>query len=561
MAKDLGNATLSPNYTVGELVFWNAVCYWRQGLACLLALGLAACGRVESRQPRLVPLPQDPLIQVYFNQSETSDYNDPYRQIVRLGDDLEETIVEAIAKAQSSIDVAVQELRLPKVAQALVERHQAGVQVRVILENSYSRPWSEFTPTEVAQLDPRTRQSYDEFILFADRDGDRLLSTDETNQSDALKILHNANVPWIDDTADGSKGSGLMHHKFAIIDRQTVIVTSANFTLSDIHGDFTRPESRGNANNLLKIQSYELANLFTQEFNLMWGDGPGGQPDSLFGLKKPLRQPAKMQVGNSLIAVYFSPTSQRVDWEQTGNGLIDQTLKVAKTSVDLALFVFSEQKLVNTLALNHQQGVKIRALIDPSFAYRSYSEALDMLGVALSENCQYEADNQPWQTPIQTVGVPILPPGDKLHHKFGVVDEKIAIAGSHNWSQAANIINDETLLVIENPGVAAHFIREFNRLYAHSQLGIPAAIERKIQAEQQKCSQVKPAQNNVTPSVINLNTATPAELESLPGIGPKLAQEIIKTRQQQPFTSLQDLSRVSGIGPKLLERLENRVTW
>ncbi|NES06155.1 MAG: hypothetical protein F6K22_27125, partial [Okeania sp. SIO2F4] len=42
------------------------------------------------------------------------------------------------------------------------------------------------------------------------------ISQDEINRRDALIILSNAGVPLIDDTADGSKGSGLMHHKFLV---------------------------------------------------------------------------------------------------------------------------------------------------------------------------------------------------------------------------------------------------------------------------------------------------------------------------------------------------------
>lgn len=58
----------------------------------------------------------------------------------------------------------------------------------------------------------------------------------------------------------------------------------------------------------------------------------------------------------------------------------------------------------------------------------------------------------------------------------------------------------------------------------------------------------------VTPGVatVNLNTASQAEIESLPGIGPALAKRIIEGR---PYRSLEDLDRVKGIGPKLLERL------
>ncbi|MGB6166148.1 MAG: ComEA family DNA-binding protein [Geitlerinemataceae cyanobacterium] len=60
---------------------------------------------------------------------------------------------------------------------------------------------------------------------------------------------------------------------------------------------------------------------------------------------------------------------------------------------------------------------------------------------------------------------------------------------------------------------------------------------------------------------MNLNTATVQELETLPGVGPALAQQIVAARQQQPFASLDDLDRVPGIGPSKLAALRDRVTW
>ena len=63
-------------------------------------------------------------------------------------------------------------------------------------------------------------------------------------------------------------------------------------------------------------------------------------------------------------------------------------------------------------------------------------------------------------------------------------------------------------------------------------------------------------------SHININNATQAELESLPGIGPAKAQAIIEYRQQNgPFLSLNDLGKVKGIGPKNLETLKNSITF
>lgn len=51
---------------------------------------------------------------------------------------------------------------------------------------------------------------------------------------------------------------------------------------------------------------------------------------------------------------------------------------------------------------------------------------------------------------------------------------------------------------------------------------------------------------------INLNTASQAEIEALPGVGPTLAARIIEAR---PFTNPADLDRVKGIGPKMIEKI------
>lgn len=55
---------------------------------------------------------------------------------------------------------------------------------------------------------------------------------------------------------------------------------------------------------------------------------------------------------------------------------------------------------------------------------------------------------------------------------------------------------------------------------------------------------------------ININTAGQAELESLPGIGPVYAQRIIESR---PFGSIEEITRVKGIGDKTLEKLKDLI--
>ena len=56
---------------------------------------------------------------------------------------------------------------------------------------------------------------------------------------------------------------------------------------------------------------------------------------------------------------------------------------------------------------------------------------------------------------------------------------------------------------------------------------------------------------------VSLNSADPARLETLPGIGPAMARRIVEHR---PYARIDDLLRVPGIGPKKLERLRALVT-
>ena len=61
--------------------------------------------------------------------------------------------------------------------------------------------------------------------------------------------------------------------------------------------------------------------------------------------------------------------------------------------------------------------------------------------------------------------------------------------------------------------------------------------------------------------LININTASLAELDSLPGIGPTTAQKIIDYREQSgPFLAKEDIINVSGIGPGTYERIKDLIT-
>ena len=59
-------------------------------------------------------------------------------------------------------------------------------------------------------------------------------------------------------------------------------------------------------------------------------------------------------------------------------------------------------------------------------------------------------------------------------------------------------------------------------------------------------------------AVVNINTASQAELESLPGIGPVKAKAIIDDRAKNgSFKSVDDLDRVKGIGKATIDKMRN----
>jgi len=60
---------------------------------------------------------------------------------------------------------------------------------------------------------------------------------------------------------------------------------------------------------------------------------------------------------------------------------------------------------------------------------------------------------------------------------------------------------------------------------------------------------------------INLNTATAAELQQVPGIRPSTADKILKMRKAYgPFKSVDDLRAIKGIGPKRMEKMRKYLT-
>jgi phosphatidylserine/phosphatidylglycerophosphate/cardiolipin synthase-like enzyme len=79
---------------------------------------------------------------------------------------------------------------------------------------------------------------------------------------------------------------------------------------------------------------------------------------------------------------------------------------------------------------------------------------------------------------LHCAGVPVRQDGNPsfLHHKLIVVDERIVITGSLNFSTNAEESNDENVLIIDNPEIAALYIQEFERVWGQGSDPDPAKI-------------------------------------------------------------------------------------
>ncbi|MDP2777408.1 MAG: helix-hairpin-helix domain-containing protein, partial [Anaerolineales bacterium] len=71
----------------------------------------------------------------------------------------------------------------------------------------------------------------------------------------------------------------------------------------------------------------------------------------------------------------------------------------------------------------------------------------------------------------------------------------------------------------------------------------------------------EPSNSNTDTELININTAALEDLDSLPGIGPTNAQRIIDYRTENgPFSTIEEIMDVSGVGPATFDEIKDLIT-
>lgn len=243
--------------------------------------------------------------------------------------------------------------------------------------------------------------------------------------------------------------SGIMHDKFMVIDGQStnpndpiVWTGSCNWTDQNINTD---------ANNVLFIQDKSLAIVYTLEFEEMYGSSTitPNASNAKFGPAKSDNTPHELIIGGKRVEVYFSPSDGV-------NQQIVNHIGTANTDIEAGIMLITRTVISNAIIAKSQAGVNSKVVI----SNRSTSDATVVanLGAALGNNFR-EYHEQ-----------------GLLHSKMMVVDQSnpssdpFVWTGSHNWSDAANVNNDENSIVIHDALIANLYYQEFIQRF---QLAIP----------------------------------------------------------------------------------------
>ncbi len=216
-----------------------------------------------------------------------------------------------------------------------------------------------------------------------------------------------------------------MHNKFIVIDRAEVWTGSMNMTGDGAYDD---------RNNLIRIRSNAVASDYETEFNEMFEDDKFG-PDR--GSATPL---PNVNVKGTALNVYFSPD------DRVQAALLD-LLNNAVSSIDFLAYSFTSDPLSEAIRTRAEAGVRVRGVMDADQMRSNRGTEYDRFRVA---------------------GLDVRLDGDSglMHHKVLIVDKQIVVLGSYNFTASAEKSNDENVLVIHSPEIAARFLQEFRRVYA-----------------------------------------------------------------------------------------------
>ncbi|KAJ6655910.1 hypothetical protein lerEdw1_004494 [Lerista edwardsae] len=154
-------------------------------------------------------------------------------------------------------------------------------------------------------------------------------------------------------------------------------------------------------------------------------------------------------------------------------------LLAARRSLELCLFAFSSPQLGRVVLMLHGRGVRVRVVTDTDYMVlagsqigrlRKAGSSFCILGALCSVGVGGFGKVKTGFVALNGlvfVGIQVRHDQDKgyMHHKFAIVDKKVLITGSLNWTTQAIQSNRENVLVMEDAACVNIFLAEFEKLW------------------------------------------------------------------------------------------------
>ena len=245
---------------------------------------------------------------------------------------------------------------------------------------------------------------------------ERLLEKEK--EVDVKVVTDNGYIDEFDKLFVRTDSWGLQHNKFCIIDGKKVSTGSMNPTENGAYK---------NNNNLLLIQSKQIAQIYEEEFQEMW-DGTFKKGD--------VTKNNNIILNNTKIKTYFCP-------EDECAYRVKEELKKAHESIYFMTFSFTHDGIGNIILLKHLDNVTVEGIMEARQVTKHSQHA------RLTHN---------------GINITKISHSGRMHHKVFIIDEKTVITGSFNPTGGGDSRNDENLMVIEDKEIAGMFMEEFGSL-------------------------------------------------------------------------------------------------
>ena len=250
-----------------------------------------------------------------------------------------------------------------------------------------------------------------------------------TGRSD-FQALKEAGIPVIDD-----QQHGLMNNRFIVIDHSQVWTGSLNYTSSGVYREYSAA---------VRVFSPELAADYTKEFDEMFVNNQFGQ------LVAPETPYPSVIIQGTPVEILFSPDDVVVS-------RLSQLLGEAQESIYFLAYSFASTDLGNIIRDRATQGIKVGGvlefdLVDPNRVDPN-SDLVDELNLFRKAGLDVRLDGG----------------SELMYHKIIIIDGRIVVMGSYDFTNKAENENDENVLIINNEMIAQKFMDEFQRVQSRAQ--------------------------------------------------------------------------------------------